>query len=216
MTLLTLTDLHQFYQEQQSLLEGDTYRAKYQFNSADPVNFQLLMKQLFLGLPVQPFLETHPKIAQWVSEVKDLLPQLFERKKKFWIDVPILAPLGIENTSFSLQAHVNYGLKQGIPRLYEWAVRPAQLTWQDTVKLWLITTYYAVAPEKLSLVVIALHPTLPAQKLRFRWDQTQHNQTQQWLMQLLIQPISSPSPEIYESTDDSLLLNWDAIPEVPL
>lgn len=216
MTLLTLAGLHQLYQSQQPFLGLRTYEPEDAINPADPANFQLLMKQLFLRLPVQPLLNTHPLMAQWVAEVKELVPQLFEGRKKLWIDAPMIAPLATGDTPTFIQAHVNYGLRRGTPRLYEWAIRPAKLTWQDAVKLWLVAIHYAIPPEKLSLVIVALHPSLPAQKLRLQWDRRQQDQTQQWLMQLLTQPTDIPEPEIYKNNDYSLLLNLDAIPEVPL
>ena len=216
MTLLTLADLHQLYQNQQPFLELRTHESEYAINSADPANFQLLMKQLFLELPVQPLLDTHPLMAQWVAEVQELVPELFEGRKKLWIDVPMIAPLTTGDTPIFIQVQVNYGLRQGIPRLYEWAIRPAKITWQDAVKLWLMVIHHAIPPEKLSLIILALHPSLPAQKLRLQWDQTQQDQTQQWLIQLLNQPTKLPVPEIRTNNDYSLLLNLDAIPEVPL
>lgn len=216
MTLLTLADLHQLYQNQQPLLGLRTREPEYVINPADPANFQLLMKQLFLGLPVQPLLDTHPMMAQWVAEVKELVPELFEGRKKLWIDAPMIAPLTTDDTSIFIQAHVNYGFRRGIPKLYEWAIRPAKVTWQDAVKLWLMAVHYAISPEKLCLIILALHPSLPAQKLRLQWDQMQQDQTQQWLIQLLTQPTALPEPEIYKNNDYSLLLNLDAIPEVLL
>lgn len=216
MTLLTLADLHQLYQNQQPFLELRTHESEYAINSADPANFQLLMRQLFLKLPVQPLLDAHPLMAQWVAEVQELVPELFERRKKLWIDAPMIAPLTTEGTSIFIQVQVNYGLRRGIPRLYEWAIRSAKPTWQDAVKLWAMSVHYAIPPEKLSLIGLALHPVLPAQKLRLQWDQTQQDQTQQWLMQLLTQPTKLPVPEIRTNTDYSLLLNLEAIPEMPL
>jgi hypothetical protein len=216
MALFTLADLHQIHQSQQPLLGLCTHESEFAFDPADPANFQLLMKQLFLGLPVQPLLDTHPLIARWVAEVQELVPQLFQNRKKLWIDAPMIAPLTTGDTPIFIQVQVNYGLRRGMPRLYEWAIRSAKLTWQDAVKLWVMSVHYAIPPEKLSLIVLALHPSLPAQKLRLQWDQTQQDQTQQWLMQILTQPINHPVPEIHTNTDYSMLLNLDAIPEVPL
>jgi hypothetical protein len=216
MALFTLADLHQVHQRQQPLLGLRTHESELELGSADPTNFQLLMKQLFLGLPVQPLLHNHPLIARWVAEVQELVPELFQNRKKLWIDAPMIAPLTTGDTPILIQVQVNYGLRRGMPVLYEWAIRSAKPTWQDTVKLWVMAVHYAIPPEKLSLIVLALHPSLPAQKLRLQWDQTQQDQTQQWLMQLLTQPTKLPVPEIHTNTDYSLLLNLDAIPEVPL
>ena len=216
MALFTLADLHQVHQCQQPLLGLRTYESEFAFGPADPANFQLLMKQLFLGLPVQPLLNAHPLIARWVAEVQELVPELFQGRKKLWIDAPMIAPLTTGDTPIFIQVQVNYGLRRGIPRLYEWAIRSAKPTWQDAVKLWAMSVHYAIPPEKLSLTGLVLHPVLPAQKLRLQWDQTQQDQTQQWLIQLLTQTINLPVPEVHTNTDYSVLLNLDAIPEVPL
>nr|RNJ64852.1 MAG: hypothetical protein EDM05_34300 [Leptolyngbya sp. IPPAS B-1204] len=216
MALFTLADLHQVHQHQQPLLGLRTHESEFAFDRADPANFQLLMKQLFLGLPVQALLNAHPLMTRWVAEVQELVPELFQNRKKLWIDAPMIAPLTTGDTPIFIQVQVNYGLRRGIPRLYEWAIRSAKPTWQDAVKLWVMSVYYAIPPEKLSLIGLALHPVLPAQKLRLQWDQIQQEQTQQWLMQLLTQPTKLPVPEICTNTDYSLLLNLDAIPEVPL
>jgi hypothetical protein len=216
MALFTLTDLHQVHQRQQPLLGLHTHESEFAFDRADPTNFQLLMKQLFLGLPVQPLLNAHPLMARWVAEVQELVPELFQGRKKLSVDLPMVAPLRTEDTPIFIQIQVNYGLRRGMPRLYEWAIRSTKPTWQDAVKLWAMAVHYAIPPEKLSLIVLALHPSLPAQKLRLQWDQTQQDQTQQWLMQILTQPIKLPVPEIHTITDYSSLLNLDGIPEVPL
>lgn len=216
MALFTLADLHQVHQRQQPLLGLRTHESEFAFDPADPTNFQLLMKQLFLGLPVQPLLNAHPLMARWVAEVQELVPELFQNRKKLWIDVPMIAPLRTGDAPIFIQVQVNYGLRRGMPRLYEWAVRSAKPTWQDAVKLWVMAVHYAVPPEKLSLIVLALHPSLPPQKLRFQWDQEQQEQTQQWLMQLLTQSTSPPCLDVHKEDDYSLLLNLDAIPEVSL
>jgi hypothetical protein len=216
MALFTLADLHRVHQRQQPLLGLRTHESEFAFDPADPANFQLLMKQLFLGLPVQPLLDTHPLIARWVGEVQELVPELFQGRKRLWIDVPMLAPLRTEDTPIFIQAHVNYGLRQEIPRLYEWGMRPAKIIWQDAVKLWVVAMYYAIPPEKLSLIVLALHPSRSTQKLRLQWNQEQQEQTQQWLVQLLTQPATPPGRDVHKGDKTSLLLNLDAIPEVPM
>ena len=216
MALFTLADLHQVHQRQHPLLGLRTHESKFAFDRADPTNFQLLMKQLSLGLPVQPLLNAHPLIARWVAEVQELVPELFQNRKKLWIDMPMIAPLRTGDTPIFIQVQVNYGLRRGMPRLYEWAIRSAKPTWQDAVKLWVMAVHYAIPPEKLSLIVLALNPSLPAQKLRLQWDQTQQDQTQQWLMQLLTQSTSPPCLDVHKEDDYSLLLNLDAIPEVSL
>ena len=216
MALLTLADLYQIHQKQTPLSRSCTHESEYVISSTDLANFHLLIKQLFLGLPVQSLLNAYPSMAQWVAEVQELAPDLFRGGRKLWVDAPIITPLKTGDTSIFIQAHINYGLRQGVPRLYEWAMRPAKMTWQDAVKLWAVAVHYAILPEKLSLIVLVLHPSRSAQKLRLQWDREQQDQTQQWLIQLLTQPTDLQAPQIHNNTDYSLLLNLDTIPEVPL
>jgi hypothetical protein len=216
MTLLTLADLHQIHQNQTPLSRSCTHESEYVISSTDLANFQLLMKQLFLGLPVQSLLDAYPLMAQWVAEVQELAPELFKGSKKLWVDAPIITPLTTGDTSIFIQAHINYGLRQGIPRLYEWTMRPTEITWQDAVKLWMVSVHYTIPPKQLSLIVLALHPSCAAQKVRLQWDEIQQNQTQQWLIQLLTQPTAPQAPQVQDNTEYSVLLNLDTIPEVPL
>lgn len=216
MALLTLADLHRIHQNQTPLSSSCTHESEYVISSTDLANFQLLMRQLFLGLPVQSLLDAYPLMAQWVAEVQELAPELFKRSRKLWVDAPIITPLTTGDTSIFIQVHINYGFRQGVPRLYEWAMRPAKMTWQDAVKLWAVAMHYAIPSEKLSLIVLVLHPSRSAQKLRLKWDREQQDQTQQWLIQLLTQPTDLQTPQIHNNTDYSLLLNLDTIPEVPL
>lgn len=39
----------------------------------DQKNLQLVIKQIFLGLPVKPLLDAHPQINQWVDQVRSAL-----------------------------------------------------------------------------------------------------------------------------------------------
>jgi hypothetical protein len=167
-------------------------------------------------LPVQSLLDAYPLMAQWVAEVQELAPELFKGSKKLWVDAPIITPLTTSDTSIFIQAHINYGLRQGVPRLYEWATRPAKMTWQDAVKLWMVSVHYTIPPKQLSLIVLALHPSCAAQKVRLQWDEIQQNQTQQWLIQLLTRPTAPQAPQVQDNTEYSVLLNLDTIPEVPL
>lgn len=81
-----------------------------------------------------------------------------------------------------IQVRTNVGLVKGTPRLFEWAIRHPVLTWQDRVKLWVAAEFFDIEPHKLQLIVLALHPTQPAKKVQFAWDNKQHRQTQNWLL----------------------------------
>jgi hypothetical protein len=213
MVLFTLQDLQMRRQFQQPLTPRDT---EFAIDPTTPANFQLVIRQLFLGLPVQPLLEAHPQMAGWVAEVKALAPELFQPKKKLEIDRPVIAPLALDEDQIFIQVSVNLGFRRGIPRLYEWAVRQPELSWQDRVKLWATTIGYALAPEQVQLVILALHPMRPAHKRKLTWNTALHQQTERSLVQLLTQPLEQVSNFPYSQSLDLNLIDLEAIPEVVL
>ena len=155
---------------------------------------QLLVKQILMGLPVEPILNSHPQFQQWVFQLKELSPSLFLPQRKLFVDIPLQTKLdrtkrGVteENSSPSppfkvIQVRANVGLVKGTPKLFEWAIRHPVLTWQDRVKLWVAAEFFEIEPHKLQLIILALHPTQPAEKIQFAWDSKQHRQTQNWLL----------------------------------
>ena len=96
---------------------------------------QLLVKQILMGLPVEPILNSHPQFQQWVFQLKELSPSLFLPQRKLFVDIPIQTKLdrtkrGVteENSSPSppikvIQVRANVGLVKGTPKLFEWAIR---------------------------------------------------------------------------------------------
>jgi hypothetical protein len=71
MPIINLADIQQINGHQQQLLftHHKDRQSHSAFDSIIAGNFQLLMKQLFLQLPIQPFLNAHPQIAQLVAQV---------------------------------------------------------------------------------------------------------------------------------------------------
>lgn len=54
---------------------------------------QLLVKQILMGLPVDPILNSHPQFQQWVFQLQELSPSLFLPQRKLFVDIPIQAKL---------------------------------------------------------------------------------------------------------------------------
>lgn len=204
-------------------------------------HLQLLVKQILMGLPVEPILNNYPQLQQWVNELKELSPTLFLPQRKLFIDIPIQAKLHlrkqretVKNSSPSpspspssspsfkvIQVPANVGFVKGRPKLFEWAIRHPVMTWEDRVKLWVATQFFKIEPEKLQLIVLALHPTQPAQKVKFVWDTKQHRQTRNWLQtQIYSQTISEFVSFGYAlgTKPDSIAtaINLDEIDEVVL
>ncbi|MEG4246255.1 hypothetical protein QUA51_26580 [Microcoleus sp. Pol10_D6] len=186
MYLLTLSNLNQTVQPNQ--LQKPSLVPNYLQQ-----HLQLLVKQILMGLPVEPILNNYPQLQQWVNELKELSPTLFLPQRKLFVDIPIQAKLHlkkqgetVKNSSPSpsfkvIQVPASVGFVKGRPKLFEWAIRHPVMTWEDRVKLWVAAQFFKIEPEKLQLIVLALHPTQPAQKVKFVWDTKQHRQTKNWL-----------------------------------
>jgi hypothetical protein len=218
MPIINLADIQQINKTQQQLLFP--YQKHYPNHSAfDYIiadNFHLLMKQLFLQLPVEPLLNAHPQIAQWVAQVQELAPEIFQSRKKLLVDNAVIAPLTVNNDNYFVQVTTNIAFKQGIPRIYEWAVRHPQLSWQDRVKLWTTTIQYSVIPNQMQPVILALDPVKPPQRLNIRWNKKYHRQTEKWLIKLLNQPQENDKQTRKMDNQLPSFININTIPEVEI
>jgi hypothetical protein len=159
MYLLTLSDINQSIHASQ-LQEPPLVPSYFQ------EHLQLLIKQMLMGLPVQPILDSHPQYQQWVFQLKELSPTLFLPQRKLFVDIPLQAKLDLtkrrvteENYSPSpssspspsfkvIQVRANIGLVKETTKLFEWAIRHPVLTWQDRVKLWVAAEFFEIEPHK--------------------------------------------------------------------
>ncbi|MGM3309767.1 hypothetical protein ACSQ6I_27925 [Anabaena sp. WFMT] len=216
MPIINLADIQQINKTQQQLLfpQQKHHQNHSAFDSIIADNFHLLMKQLFLQLPVETLLNAHPQIAQWVAQVQELAPEIFQYRKKLLVDNRVIASLMINNDNYFIQVTTNIAFKRGIPRLYEWAVRYPKLSWQDRVKLWTTTVQYSVDPNQIQLVIVAVDPIKPAQRLDINWTQKLHQQTEKWLIKLLSQTQDNNLTSNQVNQQISAMVNLDNISEV--
>jgi len=230
MYLLTLSDINQTIHASQ-LQEPPLVPSYFQ------EHLQLLIKQMLMGLPVEPILDSHPQYQQWVFQIKELSPTLFLPQRKLFVDIPLQAKLDLtkrrvteENSSPSpsaypsfkvIQVRANIGLVKETTKLFEWAIRHPVLTWQDRVKLWVAAEFLEIEPHKLQLIVLALHPTRPAQKVQFAWDRKQHRQVKNWLLTAIEQETKQTVIKVngYQKTQPEeveIAINLDEINEVSI
>ncbi len=230
MYLLTLSDINQSIHASQ-LQEPPLVPSYFQ------EHLQLLIKQMLMGLPVEPILDSHPQYQQWVFQLKELSPTLFLPQRKLFVDIPLQAKLDLtkrrvteENSSPSsspspsfkvIQVRANIGLVKETTKLFEWAIRHPVLTWQDRVKLWVAAEFFEIEPHKLQLIVLALHPTRPAQKVQFAWDRKQHRQVKNWLLTAIEQETKQTVVKVngYHKTQPEEVetaINLDEINEVSI
>jgi hypothetical protein len=216
MPVINLADIQQITKTQQQVL-FPSQKSHPNRSAFDPIvadNLSLVMKQIFLGLTVKPLLNTYPKIAQWVYQIQELAPEIFKSRKKLLVDNTVIAPLAINDDKQFIQVLTNIAFKQGIPRLYEWAVRHPYLSWQDRVKLWTTARQYSVIPNQIQLVILALHPVKPAQRLDVRWNTKNHRQTEKWLIKLLTQSQENNLPFNIINSELTSMVDLEDISEV--
>lgn len=143
MHLLTLSALHEIVNSNSITNTSPLVPAYIQ------QQLQLAVKQMLMGLPVEPLLDNNPQIQQWVNELKQLSPSLFVPHKKLLPDIPLTAKVDLNSSLrtnlnqkyypqhqfkiIEVRAHI--GIVKGKPRLFEWAIRHPILSWQDRVKL---------------------------------------------------------------------------------
>lgn len=190
MHLLTLSALHEIVNSNSITNTSPLVPAYIQ------EQLQLAVKQMLMGLPVEPLLDNNPQIQQWVNELKQLSPSLFVPHKKLLPDIPLTAKVDLNSSLLRnlnqkyypqhqfkiIEVRGHIGIVKGKPRLFEWAIRHPILSWQDRVKLWVAAEYFKIQPQELQLIVLALHPTRAAQKVSFSWDRRQHRQIKNWLL----------------------------------
>lgn len=191
--------------------------------------FQLLVKQMLMGLPVEPIVDNYPQFQQWIVSLKELAPSLFVPHKKLFVDLAITARLDwnldANNTSSPsspplIEVRTNVGIIKGRKHLFEWGIRHSSLSYSDGIKLWVATEHFQVNPDEMQLTVLALHPTKTAQKVVFNWDSKQHKRTRNWLINRITEQTNQsfqPSITIVNSdTASTLAKSLDEIDEVPL
>lgn len=191
--------------------------------------FQLLVKQMLIGLPVEPILDNYPQFQQWIISLKELAPGLFVPHKKLFVDLTITARLAgnldANNTSSPssfplIEVRTNLGIIKGRKHLFEWGIRHSSLSYSDRIKLWVATEHFQVNPDEMQLIVLALHPTKTAQKVVFNWDNKQHKRTRNWLINKITEQTNQsfqPSIAVVNSdTASTLAKSLDEIDEVPL
>ena len=190
MHLLTLSALHEIVNSNSITNTSPLVPAYIQ------EQLQLAVKQMLMGLPVEPLVDNNPQIQQWVNELKQLSPSLFVPHKKLLPDIPLTAKVDLNSSLLTnlnqkyypqhqfkiIEVRAHIGIVKGKPRLFEWAIRHPILSWQDRVKLWVAAEYFKIQPQELQLIVLALHPTRAAQKVSFSWDKRQHRKIKNWLL----------------------------------
>lgn len=171
---------------------------------------QLIVRQKYLGLPVEKLLEENPLLANWIEELEQLIPGIFKPKKKLYLDLNIAARLNTDEQNFLwIEVPINLGVIKGRLKVIEWAIRQPKLSRQDCIKLWAATQYFKIEPEQLAIIICAFNLDEFTQKVTVNWSEEQHQNTQQYLVDLL-------NNNLTKFKESKMLFSIDDIEEVPI
>ena len=129
---------------------------------------QLIIQQKRLGLPVEPFLDANPVLGEWINQLETIFPNLFQPRKKLFLDVPLKGKLKLDNQeAVWIEAKINLGIAKGRICLFDCSVRKPVITWQDEVKLWVCQQYFRIHPDQIQMIILILLPNQAIQKIIF-------------------------------------------------
>ena len=179
---MQLLDIKDLRTKKQSAYTAPTSHRQHQQQQ----QFQLLMKQALFKLPVEPILAAHPQMAEWLNEVRSLLPSLFRiPADKLHLDATFSHAIAVNGITQCIQVHSNAVYKKQKIILIDWAIRKPEPAWGDKVKLWVASEYLSVEPSSLSLIVLAVHAQRPANKLIINWTLEDHKKTRRQVIKAL-------------------------------
>jgi hypothetical protein len=119
--------------------------------STQQQQFQLLVRQKRMGLNIEPLLNL--QLALWLEQLANLIPGIFEPRKKIYLGSRWKAQLQIGEANYWLEVPINAGVVKNKVRLYEWRIGSAELNWSDRVKLWVACRYLQYRPEDLWMII---------------------------------------------------------------
>ncbi|MCU0533958.1 MAG: hypothetical protein MUD14_08685 [Hydrococcus sp. Prado102] len=217
--MIYLSDLYQKIQEQ-----SEQFFPSFQVSEFSEISqslqqqFDLLVKQKQLGLPIKSLLASNPLLADWMAQLEQLIPGLFKPNKKLYLDYPLTVKL-LVNKKYChwLQVPVNLAIIRNRIRLLKWAIRSPKLNWQDRIKLWVTCEFLKLNPNELAITICAFYPNKLPKKVIFNWNEKEHKKTQKFLQTLLSDRfVSSSNHSLKANSFPSYSLNLDEIPEVSI
>jgi hypothetical protein len=217
--MIYLSDIYQKIQEQ-----SGQFLPSFQVSESSKIShslqqqFQLIVKQKQLELPVESLLSSNSLLADWIAKLEQLIPGLFKSNKKLYLDCPLTAKLPLNRKHCHwLQVPVNLAIIRNKIRLLEWVIRSPQLNWQDRVKLWVTCESLKLNPNDLAIIICAFYPERHPKKVIIYWREKEHRKTQRFLQRLLCdRSVNSFNHSLEANSLPPHLLNLDEIPEVPI
>lgn len=206
MPIITLSDLAQIQRQKQ----GKLFKAQTSsvVSAESQQQLEILIQQKRLGLPIEPILKANPLLFCWLEQLNEVFPDLFNLKKKLYLNVPLTRQLN----QHKIEAKIHLGMMRKKVHLFDFSICSSSIYWHNRVKLWIATQYFGLHPKQLKMTMFVLTPRQPITKLSICESAARQQQTQQWLHKLL-----SSKPSIDKFPKETSIQSYiKAIPEVPL
>jgi len=176
-----------------ALLEADPHKFNqvYQGNFAPIVSpklkqrqklgnqFHQIVRQLLLGLPVEPLLEAYPKIKHWVEQLQQAAPEIFQEQpgcRRSWDEQgQVVFNDVVLSTTYDLVIQ-SYSLAE----IIDWTTSFAneeylETSWNTQLKLYLFAENYHYLPDKITLTYWQVNDENEPLCCHFDYSQKQHD-----------------------------------------
>jgi hypothetical protein len=193
---ITLSELVTIYREQ-----TNSFPNYYQTESNQLLqNLNLLVRQKRLGLNIEPLLENYPEIARYLLQLERAIPDLFNPRKKIYLNYPITAKLPLKGQEdYWLQTSVNLAKTQDRYLLLTWSLQEFKLSFSDRVNLWASCRFLNLSPNRLSLVCYTLTDIGNPIRSIHKWDKQQHSNTLKLLKKICTRSLDGEAGETKHS-----------------
>lgn len=200
-------------------------------------HFHLLIKQLLMGLPVEPLLEAYPQMQYWISSLKIAAPEIFADEPNTFKECDHHRTLIYEGHLLSVVYNLLL-VDENHAQIIEWTTAtlphsPLQLEndWKTRLYLYLLAETSDYQPEQISLIYWFLQSDKEPVSFRFEYDESLHqmthlcltallNKLNEWLSVYQKEEKSFPLAKVSKLYSQPLkkeeLFNLDDIEEVPL
>jgi hypothetical protein len=184
---ITLSEFIRAYQQQ-------TNSYNFKFNNNLLQNLNLLVKQKRLGLNIEPLLKNNPDAAEYLLQLEQAIPHLFNSRKKVYLNQSITAKLPLNHQDYYwIETKVNLAFTPTKYLLITWSFNKFQLGFKHRANLWAICKFLKINPTKLNLIHYFLtsdwqshcvESNRDAIRTIYRWDSKQQKETQKLLKQI--------------------------------
>jgi hypothetical protein len=154
-------------------------------------HFHLLMKQLLMGLPVEPLLNAYPQMHRWISSLQLAAPEIFSDEPDTFKECDHQCTLICEGHLLSVVYNLLIA-DNNQAQIIEWTTAtlpnsPLQLEndWKTRLYLYVLAETSDYLPEEISFTYWFVQFDREPVSFRFEYDESLHRMTHSCLTALL-------------------------------